>query len=419
MRFKAVMGWLGTVALALPLASFSSCGSGVLFVCNLSSTWSTTDTFSGIFHGVPANVFGDSRGNLFAFGSEGNSASTLSNAILRRSTDRGTTWSAFGAPYHLAGGAYSAYRAITEDSSGNFLMLGDGDAGGATHALYFRSADRGVTWSTPSGTNDYTYMGLTTYGGAILAIPSSSVVVSALESSGSPGHIVIRRSTDGGLTWSGTLALDYVQAGSANGGLIRHLSRGPDGKLYALGMSDDATTYHAMIFRSTDNGASWGSPWADYAPASDGAIFESMVHYDSQKMAVGGSYWTGSNEHAFVRVTTNGGASWTTVLDDQHTAGQPTVLTRLLSDGAGNLYVLEGAFDGANMHGIIKKGANWGASWTTLDDYAPASDGNDPTYQWYRSSGMAFSAAGSLVAQEYFVSPAGAAYWTIRMAACN
>ena len=82
-------------------------------------------------------------------------------------------------------------------------------------------------------------------------------------------------------------------------------------------------------------------------------------------------------QHGIVRKSSNAGVSWTTVDDYNYVAGQVTQIHGIGADLAGNIYSLIWGFTTSSLsHWIVRKSADHGATWTTVDDYLYPSSTN-------------------------------------------
>jgi hypothetical protein len=139
--------------------------------------------------------------------------------------------------------------------------------------------------------------------------------------------------------------------------------------------------------------------------------------------AVGTGY---PSERGVIRASTDGGFSWS-VLDQFVFPGfYRTIYSAIVSDSVGNLYVAGSAFDdgslpddvGGPVHWFVRQSTDGGATWTTVDDFAPG--GGFWAYDDFDVHTLAVDASGNVFAGFFAVSDSSAYHrgnWTIRKGA--
>lgn len=167
-------------------------------------------------------------------------------------------------------------------------------------ALRFsRSDDRGRTWSEPASVNEGERFGSHNFH-ALLAGPGGSVWAAWLSSSRGRSGVWLRRSTDGGRTWTPASLIDSSEACPC---CRTGLARGPDGSLYVSWRKvfDDGAR-DVVVMRSPDGGDTWEDP---VRPREDGWVIAACPHA-GPALAVGPdgavhiAWWTGKEGEAGV-----------------------------------------------------------------------------------------------------------------------
>ncbi len=255
---------------------------------------------------------------------DGSLVAVSTAADLLRSTDAGNTWTNFT---RIAGPPdRSSLNAI------DVIPSGIGFAGGWS-SNWVATSDGGRNWFNPPATPGLQE----TF--AITVRDPQFILAGGV---GTNGHSDVRRSTDGGVTWT-THSLSANYTGYPEG-----LVALPDGTCYCATAGGTGINY---VFRSTDGGTTWHQR-NNGVPASNrlndiqfldpltgfvcGGDFQSPVLY---RTTDGGGTWTpvGTNGllmagiqdmhwhdaqngivigDSRIQRTTNGGASWTTVVGD-------------------------------------------------------------------------------------------------------
>src|ERR1041384_43410 len=114
-------------------------------------------------------------------------------------------------------------------------------------------------------------------------------------------------------TWQ---TVDDYQYVAGHGSTLGGLAVAPNGTIFAAGGGDD-TLGHALVMASVDGGLTWSSPLDDF---TNGGAFDAeydMVACDSAGNVYAAGFYIDDVafdiNHWFVRRSTDGGASWSTV----------------------------------------------------------------------------------------------------------
>jgi len=264
--------------------------------------------------------------------------------------------------FQYVGGQPAVNVGLTVAPSGILFASGWGnDAAGVSHGLVMASTDAGNSWSAPL--DDFLYPGETNtrYGGGIVADWAGNLyVVGWSYGSSGPDHQFVRRSTDGGAIWS----------------IVDDIAIPSPYSAYPL-RAGEITTDAAGNVYVTELGGTW-----TVRKGIGGANFSTMDTFQpsaSQANAVfahptAGVFAAGSANGVWVvRRSLNGSATWQTVDTFQLPKGNGTTAYGIGADAHGNLYVVGRAFapykGNSYAHWLVRKSANGGASWSTVDDY--------------------------------------------------
>lgn len=219
--------------------------------------------------------------------------------IVRASFDAGATWEITD-DYIYPGGADAKGRGLTLGADGAVYASGTGlDASSNQHWVVRRSGDGGRTWST---VDDFSAPGAT-YAPA----PGGGVARNGLRILGSistPAAFAVRSSVDG-FAWQ-TLYQETLSVTP----LPNQPAVAPDGALYVPGARDSMGTDIDTILKSVDNGASWTIK-NQYLPAghlSSGSL--RMVAEADQQLVIGYSAPAPGLYASYLRRSRDGGESW-------------------------------------------------------------------------------------------------------------
>ena len=301
--------------------------------------------------------------------------------ILLNHSARAQGWSTVDDFPYLEQGAYNA--GLTLAPNGNLFGAGFGDYSLGYRGLVRASADGGNTWSL---LDDFLYPGLnyTVFAGMVSDSAGNMYVAGTAYDDGSadggPFHWIVRRSTDGGATWS--IVDDFVPGGQftqPNG-----ITVDAAGNVYVTGDADYNTGNNywtvrkgvgGVNFTTVDSVRGYGfynTAWAVFVHPTAGIFAAGEAPVVVNKFGGTALEWT-------VRRSTNGGAAWATVdtfvLPATGSSIYRAEARGIGADALGNLYVVGRAaaqYKGSGyFHWVVRKGVNGGASWTTDDNYAP------------------------------------------------
>ncbi|TAK36879.1 MAG: hypothetical protein EPO21_01105 [Chloroflexota bacterium] len=252
-------------------------------------------------------------------------AGTNGDGILR-STDRGQSW---GDINNGLGNLFVNTIAIDPSDSRNVLAAtGRGVAVGDASAGIYRSTRRGTTWTLRS----------TGFASAFAFDPTNPNVVYA---GGAPA---VRKSTDGGITWSLSFPADSAIASLDVTGVA--VDPHNPGNVLAVGNVEGGT---GQVFRSTDAGATWTLVMSELEPIFDVVFTRPVTPGPSVAYLAG---------YAGILRSTDGGVTFSLVTEE---LGRVRVRKVLIN--CHNSNVVLGAAEGM---GILRS-TDLGKTWTVLD----------------------------------------------------
>jgi hypothetical protein len=385
----------------------------------LLSGWTTVDDFRYI--GVPGSgtyspggtaqaLAVDASGQVYAggFGRDTNSF----HSLVKRSSDAGASWSAPIDDYQ-AGFVQMTDMAVSPTGA----VFTAGYAGTLLNNrleyrwLVRRSTDGGATWSN---VDQFTLGGTRANADAITTDAAGNVytVGSATPSgAGATSTWIVRRSTDGGGTWS---TIDSVSGGAHANGVFVHPTAGIFVAGSTLGGGKKGNIGKWVIRRSINGGNTWTS--------SDGYQLDQKYESGANSLgmdAAGNLYAVGmggtaagfgiTSSHWVVRKSTNGGASWATV-DNFQLQGANTSAARFTKDSSGNLYVVGSARPNFSGHWLVRRNPAGTGSWSTVDNFQLS------TGQYHDSAAYAVVAdnSGNVFVAGGGVAADGSGHWVVR-----
>jgi hypothetical protein len=280
------------------------------------------------------------------------------------------------------------------------------------------SVDGGNTWSAPI--DDFYAPGWGTRDdGGIVADAAGNLYVAGVYYLSSPYYRFVRRSTDGGATWA-TVDLVTISNGLAASLGAGHITADAAGNVYVT-----EPYYQSWVVRKGTAGTSFAM--VDTFQPSSSQAEAVFAHPTAGVFAVGYSTVVSkrsSSQAWTVRRSLDGGATWTTVDAYQASSGYSAVAYGASADALGNIYVVGRAFapykSSSIGHWQVRKSANGGASWTTVDDYQLFTSGNQVALGFAADSNgnlfvAGWASAGSGIGPYYWIlreSLGGTGAWT-------
>lgn len=336
------------------------------------ATWTTIDTFvvSGAINTYAKSIYIDNSDNIYVVGSYG-MGSGGGGIIVRKSSNRGVSWSTFTVYSSNVVGSSAAAYGIDKAPNGDLYVSGNLTVLDSAVWSVFKSTDGGLNWSLltsysyPSAKRSTAYSVVTTSATTIY-------VAGSISDTNFVSHWVVQKSTDAGATW--TLADDFLYSAGKSAEAFK-IVKNTAGDLFVAGYGSDASYVQNWIIRkSSDGGATW-SNFDVYVYSASRASFAQGIVIDSSNniYAVG----TGSDSsyvgHWLVRkYASAGGAS--IVMNYNAVSGIAATGTSIFISSTGDLY--SGGFaafsstnPGNANHWLLRKSTNAGSTWSNVDDF--------------------------------------------------
>jgi hypothetical protein len=258
--------------------------------------------------------------------------------VTYRSSDGGLTW-LLADQFQFSSGGQATAWSVTADAARIYVSGTARDAKNVDHWVVRRSADGGLTWTTADA---LPLQGATASIGITVA-PSGSVVAVGYTAA----MWTVRRSTDGGNTWA---TVDKFKLGNYMS-VAKGITSDANGNLYVTGSAGKG---HWITRKSTTGGISWTT--VDDFTLNGSGIGMGVAVDEFGRVFVGGSS-SGSSPRWIVRTSNDGGATWVTT--DDYRLASPSNYTSaeaVAGDAGGNVFVVGGAWDAAGVtHAIIRK----------------------------------------------------------------
>jgi hypothetical protein len=269
----------------------------------------------------------------------------------------GQTWQTVD-DFQLVPGYQSIVQAMAKDPSGNLYAAGYAviDAKADEVAVIKKSSDGGATWSVMDAFSHGAAKSWVSYSG-ITSDAAGTLYAAGYDSYTPNGSWFVRRSLDGGLTWQTVDTLNLSVTASPHA-----VATDAAGNVFVAGADHGSW----IVRKSADGGNSWST--TDSFNPGNGAYASGVFCHPTAGIFVAG-YGTATSgtgrrtttqQYWYVRRSLNGGATWTTV--DAYVGGTANGIG---ADASGNIHAV--GYNGT--HWIVRKSVNGGTSWATVDDF--------------------------------------------------
>ncbi|MDB6035926.1 MAG: hypothetical protein JWM16_6264 [Verrucomicrobiales bacterium] len=315
-------------------------------------TWSVVDDYinpaasTNQGPGYDGGITSDAAGNLYATGLDA-LPGLIDNWFVRRSLDAGLTWTTVDS--FTLGGAQAIPKALATDAAGNVYVVGTANsAAPVTNYTVVRKGiplgDGTMSWSTVDKIPVSSFsIGSSANSSMLVCHPSAGVfiagstLVSAGKNGGQVSQWVIRRSANGGLTWT---TADAYQLDPTQGAVAHGVGVDSFGNLYSMGSANQhlkgKDIFHWIVRKSNNGGGSWTTV-DDFLPSP----FLTPSNFAAD--ASGNLFVTSSI--GLTRKNTGGTSAWVTVAN-----GTTGNMKALLGDNLGNLFSAGQQYDAANVY---------------------------------------------------------------------
>jgi hypothetical protein len=314
---------------------------------NGATWWGPLDDFgSRSYYTYGGVIASDAAGNLYTASIVfGGPVGASDRWIVRRSTDGGAGWTTiddFDQGFDFSGNTYPA--AIGVDAAGNVYVAGQsyvpGNSPGTVRSVWtIRKGVGGSSFSTVDAVADCEVNGLLVHPAGIFAVGQVPVIVNGNLTTGWG----VRRSTNGGATWS-TIESFQLQRGLYS--VAQAIGADVAGNIYVVGSGSvtikGKTTRHWLVRRSSDGGNSWST--VDDFLSSGGNAEARRFAVTSNGDLYAAGYMDGQN---ILRKRAAGTATWVTV--DVY----PFEARAIAANASGNVFL--GGMNASTGHWIIKK----------------------------------------------------------------
>jgi len=326
----------------------------------LMSGWSTVDAVPGY---MVMDMAADGGGNVYAVG----------QGLVRQASDGGATWATVLQSSSLA------FNSVVADGTGDVYVAGTNRTNG--HWIILERPVGQGTFSVVDDVASGHSVGLAAdAAGDVFAIGK---LVLPTSKNGTP-YWAVRERRAGQSAFG---SVDLVPVSSSSGVLPRDVAvieSGPSAGIYVVGGGTlGAGGSRWVVRKSADGGSTWsqvdnfrydatGNALSDAWGVAGDAAGNVYVVGIGQSATLSGYTKNKTpvykyTDHWVVRKSGDGGTGWTVDDDFAISPSKNAEAYAVGTDLAGNVYVIGDAADGALTHGIVRTNADGG--WATVDDY--------------------------------------------------
>lgn len=275
--------------------------------------------------------------------------------FYRRSTDGGTSWSALTRMTWNTG--TSREPAIASDSGSGVHLVWWDDSPGNWEIYYKRSTNNGAAWS---GLTRLTWNTDASYYASIAADSSGGVYVVWTDNVSGDPNICFKRSTDGGVSWSGVTRLSWNTGLSYN----PRVAADSGGRIHVAWYDNVIGNSEIYYKRSTDGGVSWSgltrltwnTGWSSnpsIAAGNSGRVH--IVWWDESP----------GNYEIFYKGSSDSGSSWSGITRLTWNAGMSD-FPSISADSGGGIHVVwdDSPLDKYDV--FYKNSSDSGSTWSAL-----------------------------------------------------
>jgi hypothetical protein len=269
----------------------------------------------------------------------------------KRSTSGGGTWNGTKRLSWNSAGSFSPV--IAADSSNNIHVVWFDSKPGNYELYYKRSTNSGVNWS---GSKRLTWSAGSSSSPAIAVDSSNNVHVAWYDKTPGNEEIFYKRSTNGGVNWSGSKRFTWNPEDSTDPAIAVDSS----GNIHVVWKSNISGTFEIYHKRSTDAGATWGG--TKRLTWSAGNTYSPAITTGSSNTVY--LVWTLSFAEIYFKKSTNAGVTWGSTKRLTWKAGESS-RPAISVDPGNNIHVVWQEEAPGNYEVYYKRSTNGGSSWTT------------------------------------------------------
>jgi len=253
---------------------------------------------------------------------------------------------------------------VAADAAGNVYVAGDADYANPYYVNYWtvRKGIGGTNFSTvdslQTGSTFPTAQAILAHPTAgIFAAGEASVVVNKF--GGTALEWVVRRSTNGGITWSTVDTFAFTNSSSIYRADAHGIGADSLGNVYVVGRAANKNKsdgiFHWLVRKGVKGGTSWTTV-DDYEPYSSGtqSAERFIAGPNGDLYAVGGAGPASGPSHWIVRWNPVGTSTWSTVDDYTYVPGGSAWAFTMAANASGNVFV-GGGGSGTSEHWVVRK----------------------------------------------------------------
>jgi BNR repeat-like domain len=270
----------------------------------------------------------------------------------KRSTDGGGAWATSKRVTYTAGSSIGPDIAV--DSSGKLYVVWEDKTPGNSEIYFKKSTDKGTTWSA---NKRVTWTDGISMASSVAVDSSNRLHLVWDEFTSGNFEIFYKKSTDGGATWSTSKNLSSTSGNSVNAAMVVN---SPD-TIHVVWYDFAPGNFELYYKKSTNGGSSWSAKkritWN-----SGASTFPAIVVDPSGNLHVAWSDATSGSAEIYYKKSTDGGATWTAGKALATNSVESTT-PDLTVDISGHLHLVWSADSPYTSEIYYRKSTDKGATW--------------------------------------------------------
>lgn len=334
------------------------------------NTWVTVNDFlASALSNVQASgqsITADNLGNLYSIGTGQVFFTDINHWFTQKSTDAGISWITID-DYSYTRKGENKVMSLAYDSN-NKILYSAGYEGPINYSTWIvrKSNDNGNTWVTIDSYQMYKYSKAIAY--KVFIKGSDLYTLGNATDNNYLGHWIVRKSTDGGISWNN---IDSWAPYVNNSTTAKAIAFDSSGNIYVGGYVVDSSSFYQrwIVRKSSNNGASW-TVVDNYAPNYINSLNDIIVTASNEIIATGNYLNPSSQTTWLVRKSNDGGGSWTNIDTYQMVSSKTSVANMIFVNSSNEIFITGYALDASNnSHSIVRKSTDNGISWNTIYNY--------------------------------------------------
>jgi len=325
-------------------------GFGLLFQTVHAQTWSKTKrlTWNSSNSDRPS-IETDTSNNIYILWTE--YISSNSEIFFKKSTNGGTSWTSKRLTWNSG---FSISPVVSTDSKNRIHVVWEDSSSGTYEIHYKKSTDGGTSWTSKQLTSGS--IGCGSMSPAVDIDTNDNICVTWYSDKSGNMEIYFRRSTNAGNTWS-----NKRLTWNAGESRTPAIATDSNNNIYVVWYDDTPGNADIFLKKSTDGGTTWSDKRLTWN--SDSSSNPSVEADSNNFIHVVWHNYTSSNYEVYYKKSTNGGGTWTAAKRLTWNLGN-SKWPKVTTDSNDNIHVVWEDETPGTSEVFFKRSTNGGVSWT-------------------------------------------------------